>query len=256
MAKLSQMIPVLAEALARDEAAVSHCARVLRDSGLISSGGRGPGGAEMTNQDATNLLIGAIGTDVTKDAPSAVVKFRRIAVWITDQPMVEERTVDADGSIRTSYSASPPEALAFLSGRGLALGDALEKLLSGARRGDIQILFADMAARFVPDGAKDPLASLAYFMSNNIRLAIELQRPLCRAKICLVEIGEHRWDAIRREHTPVLCAQFVPPWGKNPDADRRRFSIGRSSGDRIVTETITHRTIFALANLLGPEGAT
>lgn len=43
---------------------------------MISTGGRGPGGAEMTPADATNLLIGTVAAMQVKDAPDVVHLFR------------------------------------------------------------------------------------------------------------------------------------------------------------------------------------
>jgi len=48
----------------------------LRRNGLISSGGRGRGGADMTRQDVTNLLLGVIGANNAIDAPKVVDQAR------------------------------------------------------------------------------------------------------------------------------------------------------------------------------------
>ena len=47
-------------------------ARELRPVGLISSGGRGPGGAEMTTDDKVNLFLGVCGVETAKLAAEYV----------------------------------------------------------------------------------------------------------------------------------------------------------------------------------------
>jgi hypothetical protein len=115
MSKLAQLIPVVADALGLEEKTVSHGARVLRDAGLIATGGRGYGGAEMGNADAANLLIGLLGSDTLLGAPDAVAKFRRLE--------------------RHGRTHALPAPLAFLATSGITFGEALESLIGAARRG-------------------------------------------------------------------------------------------------------------------------
>jgi len=55
--KLSNLIAVLADVLKMPETTIEAYAKPLRKNGLISSGGRGPGSADMTPKDCSNLLI-------------------------------------------------------------------------------------------------------------------------------------------------------------------------------------------------------
>jgi hypothetical protein len=60
MAKLSELIPVLSRQFdARDfpEKTVAVFARHLRLARLISTGGRGRGGADQTPTDCTNMVL-------------------------------------------------------------------------------------------------------------------------------------------------------------------------------------------------------
>lgn len=76
MAKLAQLIEAVSSNSGVPLPTVSLTARHVREAGLISSGGRGPGGAEMTPTDATNLLIGTVAAMQVKDAPEVVKLFR------------------------------------------------------------------------------------------------------------------------------------------------------------------------------------
>ncbi len=76
MAKLPRLIETVANSSGIPQPTVSLTARHVREAGMISSGGRGPGGAEMTPTDATNLLIGTVAAMQVKDAPEVVKLFR------------------------------------------------------------------------------------------------------------------------------------------------------------------------------------
>jgi hypothetical protein len=71
------MIQTMAKATGLPVSSVNLTARHLREAGLITSGGRGPGGAEMAASDATNLLLGVAAAMTIKDAPDVVRTIRR-----------------------------------------------------------------------------------------------------------------------------------------------------------------------------------
>ena len=58
MATLSDLTRTLANATGRPEKSIVVIARSLREAGLISTGGRGRGGAQMSYVDAANFLLG------------------------------------------------------------------------------------------------------------------------------------------------------------------------------------------------------
>lgn len=72
MAKLSELIPCVAKVTGVAESSVAVHARHLRAARLISTSGRGPGGAEMTSTDCAALLISLIGTDQAKNGPDII----------------------------------------------------------------------------------------------------------------------------------------------------------------------------------------
>ena len=72
MAKLRELVSGMAEALSLPQRSVNVVAIHLRRAGLISSGGRGKGGAEMSARDAATLLVGNMGAEQLKEAPEAV----------------------------------------------------------------------------------------------------------------------------------------------------------------------------------------
>jgi hypothetical protein len=79
MATLSDLVSVLARVTGLPEATVFAYGRFAREAGLVSQGGRGRGGAQMTATDATNLLLALCGTRVTREAGKAIVALRPLA---------------------------------------------------------------------------------------------------------------------------------------------------------------------------------
>jgi hypothetical protein len=76
--KLSKLIPHTSEWLGISRPTVESVAKYLRPAGLLSSGGRGPGGAEMTVDDKINLMLGVCGVEVANRAAEHVRVWRRL----------------------------------------------------------------------------------------------------------------------------------------------------------------------------------
>ncbi|WP_397603923.1 hypothetical protein [Sphingorhabdus sp.] len=75
MAKLSDLIDVTEIYSEIPGNSLRQLTRHIREAGLISSGGRGPGGAEMIVPDVVNLLIG-LASPTAKDAPVHISRCR------------------------------------------------------------------------------------------------------------------------------------------------------------------------------------
>src|SRR5215213_6306434 len=59
-------------------ATIDHIARVIREADYIPTTKRGSGAAEMTAQEAVNLLLAANGADTPSDGPAAIDRFRSL----------------------------------------------------------------------------------------------------------------------------------------------------------------------------------
>lgn len=256
MAKLSQLVPVVAQALGVPEPTVALYARTLRDAGMISTGGRGPGGAEMTNADAANLLIAVVGSDAIKNAPDTVKKFRRIKLWYGDGEATFDYREDAEGTVTGTRRSLTPAPLAFLEdARGMKLGDAVERLVQIARTGELRRLFEERAARYVsPDNADRHDEVVSRLISfGQVFLTAELSRPICNAKVIFGETDEARYDQDSRTHRPLLTAWFTPGWTPTNVNAPARVSIGNPHGDHRITSAFSHKTLFAVGALMNAD---
>lgn len=83
MPKLADLTPIMATALGIPSSTVGIVARHARGAGMITSKGRGPGGAEMSAADCANLLIGVMSTRVgimSQDAGDAISMMRSLVL--------------------------------------------------------------------------------------------------------------------------------------------------------------------------------
>jgi hypothetical protein len=97
--KLSELIQHTSDWTGMPLSHVRTVARVLQPSGLISSAGRNPRGAETTVDDKINLLVGVCGVEVANRAAEHVRAWRRM-VRIDEKPEHEwtrkRGRIDAD----------------------------------------------------------------------------------------------------------------------------------------------------------------
>lgn len=78
MATLSSLVEAIAGVTGLPTATVFAYGRFARQAGVIGQSGRGRSAAEMSIEDAANLLIAIGGTGVTREAGSTVETFRNL----------------------------------------------------------------------------------------------------------------------------------------------------------------------------------
>jgi hypothetical protein len=78
MASLGALVEIVADAEGVDSQRVAAFARSIREAGLITSRGRGPSAAEMSEADAANLLIAVNAAETARAAPDTVRRFRAL----------------------------------------------------------------------------------------------------------------------------------------------------------------------------------
>jgi hypothetical protein len=81
MATLSKLVKAVAQVEGLDEVTVGIYARAAREAGFISQGGRGRGAAQMTIEDAANLLIAVNGCPLAKDVKKRLPAIRKLP-WL------------------------------------------------------------------------------------------------------------------------------------------------------------------------------
>jgi hypothetical protein len=214
MAKLSDLIPTLAKVLPMPEQTVAIYARLLRQGRLLSTGGRGPGGAKMTPEDCARLLIAVMATDQVKDAVPAVEKFWSLPVESSD---TRETVTKRD---RSEWLAMP-KSLGSLT-EASSFGVAVAGLIAAARDGTLQSGLGQATLPF---------------------LRLELERRFNTASLSLMASA----DGLLPDKS-VLITRFAPPKTLLQKLiEEQPFNMG---GDAMVSFAVSQNTILALGELI------
>lgn len=215
MAKLSDLIPILAKVLPMPERTVAIYARLLRQARLLSTGGRGPGGANMTPEDCARLLIAVMAADQVKDAVEAVEKF-----WAL--PVVEPPHTRETVSKRDRAEWLPlPKGLSLLKDV-TSFGPATAALIAAARDGILHT------------GLGEAIQAV---------MNVTVERRFATASVSVAASS----DGILSDKM-LIITRFEPP--KTPiqkAIEQQLFSVG---GDAMVSFAVTQNTIFALGELI------
>ncbi len=124
MAKLSQLVTVISEVVSVERVKIERIARFAREAGAISTGGRGPGGAEMTARDAA-IIIGLLLQDGV--AQNAVINIDIIRRMHSDNSLAENID-DLDHSQKDMLKSFLPSLLVPQH----TFVDALESIVKSA----------------------------------------------------------------------------------------------------------------------------
>ena len=221
MAKLSDLIPATASVLGVPEKTVAIYARHLREARLITTGGRGPGSADMTPRDCANLLIAIMGAEYAKDAAQVIKKYRPIVAGV-------ER-------ISWRLPKMPLDALTQLP-EYHQFGNALEALITAATDGSLE-----QALEVVSERVRELRSVFPLTFSVSIMGPV----PVARISISAAEWSE---EVTYSEPDPWLKTDKPPKtavrkWEKKME---RRGPMGDLEQARFVST----RTILPLGQLL------
>ena len=219
MAKLSDLIPTLAQVLPMPEQTVAMYARHLREAKLISSGGRGPGAAQMTATDCARLLIAIMAADQVKNAAGAVE-----AYWPLEMEDIQTK-LGLPADQREDWNDLPEAILDIMMPDGneeQSFGEAVASLIEGVRLGTLTHAMAEMREPF---------------------LRVEIERRFLSGKITFQNDNAGKGYPLL-----ALLARFELPDGpERQQREQEDFSVG---GDAIVTFAVGYRTINALGALI------
>ena len=219
MAKLSDLIPVLAQVLPMPEQTVAMYARHLREARLISTGGRGPGAAQMTATDCARLLIAIMAADQVKNTVSAVETFWPLELEV----MNTKHTVPEE--IQEDWASVPEDILDIMMPDGAEeqnFGETVAALIEAARVGTLPMAMVEL-----PDA----------------NLRVEIERRFHTGKIAF----QH--DVTGKGYAQLaLHAQFYLPEG--PERKRIEAESYISGGDAMISFAVTHHTINRLGTLI------
>jgi hypothetical protein len=117
MATLSELVSAIATAEGIDAERVNAIARAVREDGFIRTSGRGTSAAQMSEQDAANLLIAVNMADTARAASATVTQYRAL------QAAKRKRTREFGSELEEMITAAKQERLAdFVTKIVAALG--------------------------------------------------------------------------------------------------------------------------------------
>lgn len=236
MAKLSQLVKEMAEVTRVPEATVNQLARQVREAGMISSGGRGPGGAEMTPQDCANLLLAIVSRNMRGGIPARVAAYRASGGYAEWQ---RYKTEQDDGDIVVErHHDFKPKFLCFVPDH-VSLGDLLDGLFERAADGSL-------LDYFVP-GARAAFGDVANIMTDEqavqragrmkfVGLTLDFQPAAYYAK---VEVTPRAYETAMSVKCRIHNDYLEQAWRDDADADL------------IERGCVTERTFLHIGKLIG-----
>jgi hypothetical protein len=224
MATLNELVQVIARVEGIDPATVTLIARVVREDGLIATGGRGPSAAQMGSSDAANLLIAVNATKQAQDA-AHIVRFYREML--------------------------PVEFLSEIAARPLhteTFGDAIERVIKAVAERELPASFMGLT---VSEELQDSFRRGEYSMF----ITFNVSYFAARVRIQQSEAGT--FAIMRREPDPqrdvsvtftrIKTGEKLKP-NKVVGVALQKFGGGWT--DQMVETTIGRKTISAIANVL------
>jgi hypothetical protein len=238
MTKIGDLIQTAADVTALPASKVKEKARQVREAGYMQTGSAGRyGGADMTERDAANLLLGLTCTEYTADAGAAVHRYHGLVIDFADvwTEEIHEPIPDRPNMVRKTLKNLCPKPMQWLgvTSRGLLLGDTLERLIGMARTGEIQAIFRELviSQNFHEDAIDRVINEL-----GAVYLKLEFRRPRPGANIMFGMRGER----------PFVSASFGHRSELETSEELDRLQVGHF----VTTTTIPHQVIFALGEAL------
>lgn len=230
MATPGDLKRVVADVLGVPEPTVTVHDRNLAEAGLRSKGGRGRSAAQMTPEDAANLLIAVAGSSLVKDTVVTVREYSELPCKygeLSTRSGQHEFKIDGNPEPRWSLSEFPlPEMQALPEGHTFSA--ALAALLKDSRDGHLEAAIE----------AIDPVPGTNHRYWD---LAIELDGPYPQARIRLHTHDFKEIHAFAR-HIP-LDRDKLKAW-----AEERKMK--GESGDLQQRRTFSGKTILKIGRLL------
>lgn len=130
MARLSHLIPGMAEALKLAEGRVRNAASILRLGKLLTTGPRGPAAPHMTPTDTTNLLLALMYDDDQENAVRNVPRLREAVLSSFGGRLKSTGEMFAKKRKWRAPEVMPPHAFITDGTRLLQLGEAVDSIIA------------------------------------------------------------------------------------------------------------------------------
>jgi hypothetical protein len=246
MATLSDLVSEIALQTDLPKSTIFAFGRFAREAGFISQGGRGKGGAKMTDQDAANLLIALGGTSVTREAPDAIRRFRPMQGYVT---FLDD---DLENLFREWLS---PFELAAEDQPDLEInfGAFLDWLIAESREDRLLRLLEQIPVVVIPDD--DYARIYEKYKDSNIEMAVSdgALRPHPDGKN---RVGEDiHLKIIFDRSRPSAKVEISRKWGSLEDVFRAQFfckpAINQYLSNIVVSATLNEQIILYIGHVLG-----
>jgi len=247
MATLSDFVSEIATQTNFGRATIFAYGRFAREAGLIKQGGRGKGGAQMTESDAANLLIAIAGTSITREAPNAIQLFRpmrgRVGFLREDlEPTFREwlKPLKLKGKHKTDLSVD--------------LGNFLEWLIRETRDFKLYEFLRRIPVVVVRD--EDHARLYEKYRDSSIDKAI-FDGELTPQKVELNKVREHiELNLTLERTTPTAHLEIKRKWGEFETVLEINFALERQINDYlsniVVSSTINEQIVLFVGKLLWP----
>lgn len=210
--KLSELLPIVAATLGLPPASLRVLGAHLRKHGLVTSGGRGRGGAEMTPTDLTNLLLAAMSGGPVKDVHLSVSRLREASVDpISDRQIQPARPIEDHPLFMRTHQ----------------LGEALDAI-------------------FLSYAADDEFNDEGYgFPITNMILTVHSPQTLSYQAELWLDNGSEDWTLRYHRNHPDFDGLRRDQW------QQKARDLMAGKGDLAFTARVTSTTFYELAEALG-----
>lgn len=219
MATLSELVDAISTVEGMDPATVTLMGRYIREGGFIATKGRGPSAADMTIEDATNLVIGVNAAKQASEAASAVAIYGQL---VAQEPLSKLARVS-----RKRFGT---------------LAEGIGQLIRAAETGELP-------DEFLRCGVSDELREAFHsrrvhteirFRKSSPSATIKISRDILEKDVSTPEFAEYILE--QTGGADSLYFQFYPA--------RPIKSLSREFDDRMDETRIGYKTIRAIGEMV------
>lgn len=176
MASPGELVKKISQVTGINEATVASTHRYLRDSGLVTKGGRGNSSAKMTPADASNLAIALLAATAINDSPEVVERYGQLQM----------RRHDFVCNLAEFWNENEPKIFAV----------CVRRLIEAFSSGQVAEVVSNIS------GTQISASDLDF---SNIDVSVGIARPNTEAFVCVSAVVI---DGDEIKEVPILSFKF------------------------------------------------